>query len=57
MDQTINFHLLVAFLFHQVLESFWLNIHEPPLEKTNNLGFQPGPTKTRLYCHRSRLEA
>ena len=25
-------------------------------EKINNLGFRPGPTQTRLYSHRSRLE-
>ena len=25
-------------------------------DKTNNLGFRPGPTQTDLYCHRSRLE-
>ena len=30
---------------------------EPVHEKTNNLGFRPGPTQTRLYSHRSRLEA
>ena len=33
------------------------NIFEPVHEKTNNLGFRPGPTQTRLYSHRSRLEA
>ena len=32
-------------------------IYEPVHEKTNNLGFRPGPTQTRLYSHRSRLEA
>ena len=31
--------------------------YEPVREKTNNLGFQPGLTQTRLYSHRSRLEA
>ena len=30
---------------------------EPVHEKTNNLAFRPGPTQTRLYSHRSRLEA
>ena len=30
---------------------------EPVHEKTNNLGFRPGPTQTRLYSHRNRLEA
>ena len=32
-------------------------IYEPLREKTNNLGFPPGPTQTNLYSHRSRLEA
>ena len=32
-------------------------IVEPVHEKTNNLGFQPGPTQTRLYSHRRWLEA
>ena len=31
--------------------------NEPVHEKTNNLGFRPGPTQTRLYSHRNRLEA
>ena len=26
-------------------------------EKTNNLGFRPGPTQNRLYSHRIKLEA
>ena len=26
-------------------------------EKTNNLGFRPGPTQTGLYSHRKWLEA
>ena len=30
---------------------------EPMHEKINNLGFQPGMTQTRLYSHRSMLEA
>ena len=29
---------------------------EPLHEKTNNLGFQSGPTKTELYMHRRWLE-
>ena len=33
------------------------NINEPLHQKTNNLGFGPGPTQTSLYSHRSRLEA
>ena len=31
--------------------------YEPLHEKTNILGFQPGLTQTRLYSHRSQLEA
>ena len=31
--------------------------NEPVREKTNNLGFRPGPTQTRLYSHRTLLEA
>ena len=27
------------------------------MRKPKNLGFQPGQTQTRLYSHRSRLEA
>ena len=36
--------------FMKVLKS------EPVRDKTNNLGFPPGPTQTGLYSHRSRLE-
>ena len=32
-------------------------LFEPSHEKTNNLGFRPGPTKTGLYSHIMRLEA
>ena len=32
-------------------------LFEPVHEKTNNLGFRPGPTQTRLYSHRRWLEA
>ena len=32
-------------------------INEPVHEKTNNLGFRPGPTQTWLYRHRRWLEA
>ena len=32
-------------------------INEPVHEKTNNLGFRPGPTQTGLYSHRTLLEA
>ena len=31
--------------------------YEPVHEKTNNLGFRPGPTQTRLNSHRIVLEA
>ena len=30
---------------------------EPSHEKTNNLGFRPGPIQTWLYSHRRWLEA
>ena len=29
----------------------------PVHEKTNNLGFRPGPTQTGLYCHTIKQEA
>ena len=32
------------------------NLYETVREKTNNLGFQPGPTQTGLYKHRRWLE-
>ena len=32
-------------------------VFEPVHEKTNNLGFRPGPTQTGLYSHRTLLEA
>ena len=31
--------------------------YEPVHEKTNNLGFRPGQTLTRLYSHSIKLEA
>ena len=34
-----------------------LLVIEPVHEKTNNLDFQPGQTKTRLYSHSIKLEA
>ena len=43
-----------------ILQLFTLNYAktiEPLREKTNNLCFQLGLTKTRRYSHRSRLEA
>ena len=35
----------------------YLKTLEPVHEKTNNLGFRPGLTQTRLYSHRRQLEA
>ena len=32
-------------------------IFEPVHEKTNNLGFRPGLTQTRLHSHTIKLEA
>ena len=32
-------------------------ILEPVHEKTNNLGFRPGPTQTSLYSHRRNPES
>ena len=32
-------------------------LYEPVHEKTNNLGFQPDLTQTRLYSHRNWIEA
>ena len=49
--------------FTAVRQNFILHGHvfaiiiEPVLEKTNNLGFQPGPIQTGLYSHRRLLEA
>ena len=37
-------------------EQFRIKI-EPVHEKTNNLGFRPGPTQTRLHSHTIKLEA
>ena len=47
----------------QVSFEFYTNIYwmafgyEPVHEKTNNLGFRPGPIQTRLYSHRRNLES
>ena len=30
-------------------------LYEPVREKTDNVGFEPGPTQTGLYCHRRML--
>ena len=40
-----------------VVRNYGFVVIEPVHEKTNNLGVRPGPTQTRLYSHRSRLEA
>ena len=34
-----------------------IDTYEPVQETINNLGFRPGPTQTRLYSHRIKLEA
>ena len=34
-----------------------VGIYEPVREKTNNLGFRPGPTQTSLYSHRRNPES
>ena len=36
---------------------FITTLFEPVHEKSNNLGFPPGPIQTRLYSHRRWLEA
>ena len=41
---------VIISLFHQIL-------YEPVHEKTNNLGFRPGLTQTRLHSHTIKLEA
>ena len=37
--------------------SLIISVFEPVHEKTNNLGFQPGPTQTSLYSHRRNIES
>ena len=44
-------------LYSRFIGHLKFRIIEPVHEKTNNLGFRPGPTQTGLYSHRSRLEA
>ena len=39
------------------LWSIKVSIYEPVCEKTNDFGFRPGLTQTRLYSHRRWLEA
>ena len=43
--------------FNMYPQSVFMKKYEPVHEKTNNLGFQPGLTQTRLYRHRRQLEA
>ena len=50
-------HYNSVFLAHLNHHAQKVTLYEPVHEKTNNLGFRPGPTQTRLYSHRSRLEA
>ena len=42
---------------HLFISRVRIGIIEPVHEKTNNLGFRPGLTQTRLYSHRIKLEA
>ena len=51
----ISADLVFSFTF----EENWYQrfTYEPVREKTNNLGSDQVPTQTRLYSHRSRLEA
>ena len=62
--QDVVFVEMLAFIHSFITGNFNPNLpkgfeatFEPVHEKTNNLGFRPGPTQTRLYSHRSRLEA
>ena len=51
----INFFIS---MFHDMAQSSeTVVLNEPLREKTNNLGFRPGPTQTGLCRHRSRLAA
>ena len=38
--------------FHAAFSLLQRIVYKPVREKTNNLGFQPGPTQTSLYSHR-----
>ena len=47
------------FLFY-IFSIFWdqiIILFEPVHDKTNNLGFRPGPTQTSLYSHRRNPES
>ena len=62
---TIYFPGFVCFVLNKAkisgerLQDHWSSgfIYEPRCEKTGLRGFQPGPTKNGLYCHRRWLEA
>ena len=41
--------------YHLIFEEKKISF-EPVRDKTNNLGFRPGPTHTDFYSYRSRLE-
>ena len=52
----------VAWAAQQITDSYQVNQSnsydfEPRSEETGLRGFRPGPTQTRLYCHRRWLEA
>ena len=66
------FFYLFIYLFIYLFVVFWWLIrssfqaswkkklelwNQPLCEKNNNRGFRPGLTQTRLYSHRSRIEA
>ena len=47
---------LETFLGLEKKRSLWILLYEPVREKTNNLGFRPSLTQTRLHMHRRWLE-
>ena len=51
------FTFVLGALFSDMARQVWITSFEPRHEKTCLRGFQPGPTQTRLYSHRSWLEA
>ena len=54
----MNLKMLIRLYRKQAdLSKTLLSTIEPLHEKTNNLGFRPGPTQTGLYNHRTLLEA
>ena len=51
-------HLVLVYLFSYFIYKVLMFLeYEPVHEKTNNLGFRPGLTQTRLYSHRRWSEA